>query len=179
MMKEKEDLENKKIILVNENDEQIGVEEKMKTHRDGLLHRCFSILVFNSKEELLLQKRADGKYHCGGLWTNSCCGHPEPNEEINEAAHRRLQEEMGFDCGLKEKFVFHYRAEFDNGLIENEIDHVFVGKYDKEVVPNAKEVGDFKFMGLEDIKKDIIINPNIYTPWFKIIITEHWGRTDH
>jgi len=173
MIKEKEDLEDKKIILVDKNDKQIGVEGKTKTHRDGLLHRCFSILVFNSKAELLLQKRADDKYHCPKLWANTCCGHPEPGEQTDEAAHRRLKEEMGFDCELKESFVFHYRAEFDNGLIENEIDHVFIGKYSKEVRPNPKEVGDFKWMALEDIKKDIAQNPDIYAPWFRIIITEH------
>jgi len=176
MIREKEDLEDKKIILVDENDKQIGVEGKMKIHKDGLLHRCFSIMVFNDKGEFLLQKRAVHKYHSAGLWANACCGHPAPGEDIESAAHKRLKQEMGFDCELKESFVFHYRTEFDNGLIENEIDHVFLGKYNGEIRQNPKEVADFKWMKIKDIKEDIQKNPEAYASWFKIIITEHYGK---
>ncbi len=173
MQIEKEILADKRLILVNSNDNIVGFGEKTQVHKEGKLHRCFSTVVFNQKKELLLQKRAEGKYHCGNLWSNTCCGHPYAKEETERAAHRRLQEEMGFDCQLKEVTVFHYRAEFDNGLIENEIDHLFVGQYDGEINPNPQEVGDIKWISLENLKKDMALNPNIYTPWFKIIIAKH------
>jgi len=118
------------VVLVDENDNEIGVEEKINAHRKGLLHRAFSIFVFNSKNELLLQKRAADKYHSGGLWSNTCCSHPRPGENLKDAAHRRLQEEMGFDCSLREVFSFLYKKSFDNGLTEHELDHVFFGKFD-------------------------------------------------
>lgn len=173
MLTEKEILADKRIILVDENDNVVGFGEKMQVHKEGKLHRCFSIVVFNQKGELLLQKRAEGKYHCGNLWSNTCCGHPYAKEETDKSAHRRLQEEMGFDCPLKEVTVFHYRAEFDNGLTENEIDHLFVGQYNGDIKPDPQEVGDIKWITLENLKKDIAQNPSAYTPWFKIIINEH------
>src|SRR3989344_7340032 len=117
------------IILVDENDNQIGIEEKIKAHLDGKLHRAFSIFVFNNKGELLIQQRALDKYHSAGLWTNTCCSHPKPEEQIIEAGHRRLKEEMEFDCELNEAFSFKYKAVFDNGLTENEYDHVLIGYY--------------------------------------------------
>ena len=162
-----------KVILVDENDIEIGSEEKIKAHREKKLHRSFSILIYNSKKQLLLQKRAEEKYHTGGLWTNTCCSHPRPNEPLNEAIHRRLKEEKGFDCGLKEILSFQYIAEFDNGLTEHEFNHVFIGKYDKDPEHNSDEVDEWKWMTNKEIIEDIKNNPDKYTPWFKIIIKEH------
>jgi isopentenyl-diphosphate Delta-isomerase len=161
---------NEKVILVDENDAEIGTEEKLKVHQDGKLHRAFSIFVFNSKGELLLQKRAGSKYHSGGLWSNTCCGHPRPGEGVKEAAHRRLREEMGFDCLLKPVFSFCYNASLDKGLTENEYDHVFSGVCRESPRPDSKEVADWKWAGLKEIKKDILKNPNLYTYWFKVSI---------
>ncbi len=159
------------VILVDENDNQIGAEEKLKAHQNGgKLHRCFSILVFNSKGELLLQQRALSKYHCGGLWTNTCCSHPRPGEVTGEAAHRRLKEEFGFDTEFKELFTFIYRAGFDNGLTEWEFDHVFVGTYDGKPDPNPEEIGDYMWISPEELRKDVEENPEKYTPWFRIIL---------
>ena len=165
-----------KVILVDKNDNQIGVEEKMKVHEDGLLHRAFSIIVFNTQNEMLLHRRALGKYHCPGLWTNACCSHPRPGENLATAIDRRLEEEMGFSCDLKEVFNFSYLADFDNGLTENEYDHVFVGKFDGSPKPNPKEVDDWKWMPVDDLKKDISENPNSYTPWFRIVIEDHFDK---
>lgn len=171
MRKEKETLADKKqIILVDENDKQIGVGEKLKIHQQGRLHRAFSVIVFNKQGKLLLQKRAKNKYHCPGLWSNTCCSHPKPGEGIEEAAHRRLKEELGFDCPLKKLTAFYYRAEFDNGLIENEIDHLFQGTYDGPVNPNPAEVAEIQWQNLATLKKDITTYPYHYTPWLKIII---------
>ena len=134
------------------------------------MHRAFSILIFNSKGELLVQKRAKNKYHSRGLWANSCCGHQKENERLVEAAHRRLIEEMGFDCALKEIFSFSYRVKFANGLIENEIDHVFVGKYDDRIESNKEEIEDYKWVSLDELKKDVKKNPKKYAYWFKLIL---------
>ncbi len=158
------------LILVDENDRQIGTEEKIKAHEEGKLHRAFSIFIFNSKGEMLLQKRAKTKYHSGGLWTNTCCSHPRDGERIEEAVHRRLKEEMGFDCELEEKFHFIYKVKLDHGLTEHEFDHVFVGKYDGEVKPNPEEADDFKWINMETLKKDLEEHPENYTEWFKIAI---------
>lgn len=160
-----------KVVLVNEEDEVIGTEEKLKAHQDGgRLHRAFSIFVFNDEGELMLQKRADEKYHCPDMWTNTCCSHPKPGEEYEEAVHRRIKEEMGFDCPMEESFVFEYKAGFDNGLTEHEMDHVYIGKYNKDPEPNPKEVGDWKWIKPEKLKEDIEENPERYTPWFRIAI---------
>ncbi len=161
---------NEKVVLVNEDDNEIGVEEKVKAHKEGKLHRAFSIFIFNSKGELLLQRRAGNKYHSGGLWSNTCCSHPKPGESIEHAAHRRLREEMGFDCSLNEVSRFIYRAELNNGLTEWELDHVFIGKYDGEVNPNPNEVEDWKWININDLKDDIKRNPNNYTVWFKMAL---------
>ena len=155
------------VILVDENDEEVGTEEKIKTHREGKLHRAFSIFVLNPKGELLLQRRAKIKYHSGGLWTNTCCSHPSPGETLEEAVHRRLKEEMGFDCELEEIFSFTYQVKFDNDLFENEYDHVFIGKFDGEPTPNPEEVDEWKWIDLEELKKDIQENPDSYTYWLK------------
>ncbi|MFH1359232.1 MAG: isopentenyl-diphosphate Delta-isomerase [archaeon] len=158
------------IILVDENDNEIGIGEKLKVHQEAKLHRAFSIFIFNSKGELLIQKRADSKYHCGGLWSNTVCSHPRANEQIEDAIHRRLKQEMDFDCPLKKLFKFHYKVKFDNSLTENEIDTVFIGKYDGEVKINKEEASDFKWISLEDLEKDIKLNNEKYTIWFKIAL---------
>jgi isopentenyl-diphosphate Delta-isomerase len=157
------------IIQVDAFDKEIGSIEKMEAHYKGVLHRAFSILIFNSNNELLLQKRHSEKYHSPGLWTNTCCSHPRFGESLQEAVYRRLKEEMGFTCELKEIFSFVYKVEFEDKLIENEYDHVFTGIYDGEVVPSEKEVEDFKWVSLNEVKNDIIANPHLYTYWFKFL----------
>lgn len=157
-----------KIILVNKKDKLAGTEEKLKVHKKGLLHRAFSIFVFNSKGELLIQKRADSKYHSGGLWSNTCDGHPKQRENLAKAAHRRLKEEMGFDCKLEKKFRFNYQVILDNDLIENEIDHVFIGRYDGKIFPSSNEVSDYKWISIRKLKKEFIENHQEYAIWFKI-----------
>ncbi|MCA6503311.1 MAG: isopentenyl-diphosphate Delta-isomerase [Pseudanabaena sp.] len=156
-----------KIILVDTSDRQIGTAEKLQAHRDGLLHRAFSIFVLNSQDQLLLQKRAKHKYHSGGLWTNTCCSHPRDEEPNLIAAHRRLQEEMGFDCELQELFSFVYRAELDHNLIEYEFDHVFVGYSDREPVLNPEEAEDWKWIDLAVLQADIRKHPETYTYWLR------------
>ncbi len=157
------------VILVNENDEEIGLMEKMEAHEKGLLHRAFSVFVINSKNELLLQQRAFEKYHSGGLWTNTCCSHPRKNERNIDAAHRRLVEEMGFDCSLEKLTDFIYKAELDSGLTEHEFDHVFVGNWEGKPNINPKEVASYKWMNIDTLEKDIEAFPELYTEWFKII----------
>jgi isopentenyl-diphosphate delta-isomerase len=158
------------VILVDENDNPVGEREKLEAHEKGLRHRCFSIFIFNDAGELMLQQREKGKYHCGGMWTNTTCSHPEPGEDTLAAAHRRLQEEMGFDCDMHEIFVFEYRTDFDNGLTEHEVDHVMYGIYNKEPAPNPEECGDWKWIKPEELLADIDKDPNIYTSWFKIAL---------
>ncbi|MFX4263469.1 isopentenyl-diphosphate Delta-isomerase [Pelotomaculum propionicicum] len=156
------------VTLVDENDNAVGAAEKIDAHRDAKLHRAFSIFIFNSRGELLIQQRAKGKYHCPGLWANTCCGHPRPGESLEEAAHRRLWEEMGFDTRMVEAFSFIYKCEFENGLTENEYDHVFVGKWDGEPQKNADEAADYRWVSKDILEKDMKENPDIYTVWFKI-----------
>ena len=156
------------VILVDENDAPVGREEKMKAHEKGMLHRAFSIFIFNGRGELLLQRRALSKYHSAGLWTNTCCSHPHPSEDVIEAAHRKLVQEMGFDCELKEAFHFRYTAKLDAGLTENEFDHVLIGTYNKDPILNPDEADDFKWAPIEWLKADILKNPDKYTVWFKI-----------
>jgi isopentenyl-diphosphate delta-isomerase len=156
------------VILVDEHDVQTGIMEKMEVHQKALLHRAFSIFIFNEKGEMLLHKRANKKYHSAGLWTNACCSHPQPGEETLAAAEIRLQEEMGFNTGLKKVFDFIYKASFDNGLTEYEFDHVFIGRYDGDIVPNPEEVSDYCFKSVEEIKNSIQSHPQKYTEWFKI-----------
>jgi isopentenyl-diphosphate Delta-isomerase len=158
------------IPLVDENDQIIGHQEKLEVHLKGLLHRAFSILVYNSSGELLIHQRAFEKYHSPGLWTNTCCGHPNQGESMDAAVHRRLQEEMGFDCELAYNFTFRYRAEFDNGLIENEIDHVYVGTFNSEFTVNPAEVAAYKWQAIAEIKEEAAANPEAYTYWFKEIL---------
>lgn len=157
------------IIVVDKFDKEIGSIEKMEAHHKGILHRAFSILVFNKKNELLLQKRDKGKYHSPGLWTNTCCSHPRFGESLEQAVNRRLKEEMGFTCELKEVFSFIYKAELENKLTENEFDHVFMGIYDGEVEINKDEVEDYKWISIEEVKVDMENNPEQYTYWFKVL----------
>ena len=165
-----------KVILVSEVDEQLGLMAKMEAHEKGILHRAFSVFIFNKKGELLLQQRALDKYHSPGLWTNTCCSHQRDGESNIEAGKRRLQEEMGFNCDLKELFWFVYKASFDNGLTEHELDHVMIGHYDDDPIVNLEEAAAFKWMSLEDVKKDMQIQPELYTEWFKIIFNEYDQR---
>jgi isopentenyl-diphosphate Delta-isomerase len=157
-----------KLILVDENDVPVGTAEKMEAHQKAMLHRAFSVFIFNSKDDMLLQQRAISKYHSGGLWTNACCSHPYFNQETLAAAEKRLQEEMGFTIPLTKAFDFVYQAAFDNGLTEYEYDHVFVGTYEGEIVPNKDEVEDYCFMNMGAIKNAIQSHPKKYTEWFKI-----------
>ncbi len=163
-----------KVILVNEKDEKIGLMPKLEAHEKGLLHRAFSVFIFNDKNELMLQQRALHKYHTPGLWANSCCSHQRDGESSLEAGKRRLQEEMGFVVDLEERTSFIYKAEFDNGLTEHEFDHIMVGQYDGLPNINPEEVASWKWMSLEDVKTDIASNPEIYTPWFKIIFDKFY-----
>lgn len=149
-----------------------GYEEKMEVHRKGLLHLAFSVLIFNTKGELLLQKRADQKYHSPSLWTNTCCGHPNPGEEMQEAARRRLEEEMGFTCSLSHRFTFCYQARFPNGLYENEIDHVFFGRYEGSITPDPKEVSEYCWAAPETLQADAEEFPEKYTVWFREILRQ-------
>lgn len=156
------------VVLVNEFDEEIGTMEKMEAHRQALLHRAFSVFIFNAGGEMLLQRRALTKYHSGGLWTNACCSHPRPGEAVEAAATRRLQEELGFVTPLEAAFSFTYKAPFDNGLTEYEFDHVLTGLYDGIIEPVPEEVCDVCHMTMDDIRADLLAHPGKYTEWFRI-----------
>ncbi|MBM56226.1 MAG: isopentenyl-diphosphate delta-isomerase [Euryarchaeota archaeon] len=157
------------VILVDKNDVEVGTMEKMEAHRDGgTLHRAFSVFVFNTDGDLLLQRRAEHKYHSGGLWTNTCCSHPRPGETVREAANRRLVEELGMECKLVELFSFEYKAELDGGMTEWELDHVLLGLSDLDPQINPDEVAEYKYMPLSEIDLDLKSNPDHYTEWFKI-----------
>ncbi|MFT3825771.1 MAG: isopentenyl-diphosphate Delta-isomerase [Chitinophagaceae bacterium] len=160
--------DEQQVVLVNEQDEVVGIMEKIEAHRKAFLHRAFSVFIFNRKGEMLLQQRALQKYHSGGLWTNACCSHPLPDEAPIEAALRRLQEEMGFGAELHKIFDFIYRHEFDNGLTEYEFDHVFAGRYDGPVSPDNEEVKDYCYKPLNDIEESLLSHPQKYTAWFHL-----------
>jgi len=162
------------VILVDENDTKIGLMPKMEAHEKALLHRAFSVFVFNEKNELMLQQRALHKYHTPGLWTNTCCSHQRDGESNLEAGKRRLQEEMGFVTELQEKTSFIYKAPFDNGLTEHEFDHIMIGYYNEDPNVNPEEVASWKWMSLEDVQSDISKNPQLYTAWFKIIFEKFY-----
>lgn len=155
------------VTLVNQYDQPIGASEKIQAHVDGALHRAFSIFVFNQSNEVLLQRRASSKYHSRGLWSNTCCGHPRPEEGLNKAAHRRLQEEMGFDCVLNKAFSFIYKAALDNNLVEHEFDHVFVGSFHGNPVINIDEADDYKWVSIDTLKAGLAEEPASYTYWLK------------
>lgn len=157
------------VVLVNEQDMEIGLMEKMEAHEKALLHRAFSVFVFNDAGELLLQQRAFGKYHSGGLWTNTCCSHPRPNERVADAAARRLMEEMGFTTALEKVFDFIYQADFSNGLTEHEFDHVFIGHYDGAIIPDPNEVHAYEYRTMESIQASLDAKEGLFTAWFEII----------
>ncbi len=158
------------VVLVDEQDQEVGVMEKMEAHKKALLHRAFSVFIFNSKGEMLLQQRAKIKYHSGGLWTNACCSHPGPGETVLDAARKRLKEEMGFTTHLHKAFDFVYKTTFDNGLTEYEYDHVLTGTYDGEIHPDSEEVEDYCFLSMEDLLTSLNTHPDRYTEWFKIAL---------
>ncbi|WP_339658781.1 isopentenyl-diphosphate Delta-isomerase [uncultured Polaribacter sp.] len=164
------------VILVDKNDNQIGVMPKMEAHEKAVLHRAFSVFIFNKKGELMLQQRAAHKYHSPLLWTNTCCSHQRNGETNIEAGERRLLEEMGFTVRLNEVFSFIYKAPFDNGLTEHELDHVLIGYFNDEPNINKEEVEAYKWMSLEDVKNDIENNSTLYTEWFKIIFRESYHK---
>jgi isopentenyl-diphosphate delta-isomerase len=160
------------VLLVDENDNNTGVMEKLQAHQEGLLHRAISVFVFNDKNELLLQQRAAEKYHSPLLWTNTCCSHPRPGEVLIESAHRRLMEEMNLACALTHQFSFTYRAELEGGLTEHEFDHVFFGQTNDIPVPNPEEVYHWKYLSLDEIEKEINADPESYTSWFKLMLAK-------
>ena len=167
-------MKEENVILVNKNDEQIGLMPKLEAHEKAILHRAFSVFVLNSKNEIMLQQRAQQKYHSPLLWTNTCCSHQRDGETNIQAGSRRLFEEMGFETQLKELFHFIYKAPFDNGLTEHELDHVMIGYYNEEPKINTDEVENWKWMSIEDVQKDMQLQPHIYTVWFKIIFDEFY-----
>jgi isopentenyl-diphosphate Delta-isomerase len=167
-------MKEEEVILVNELDEPIGLMPKLEAHEKAVLHRAFSVFVLNDQNEILLQQRAHHKYHSPLLWTNTCCSHQRSGESNVEAGSRRLYEEMGFKTELKELFHFIYKAPFDNGLTEHELDHVMIGYFNENPTINPEEVEDWKWMRIEDIKTDLTVNPSFYTVWFKIIFDEFY-----
>ena len=167
------------VILVNEKDQEIGLMPKLEAHQKAVLHRAFSVFIFNSENELMLQQRASSKYHSPNLWTNTCCSHQRSGESNIQAGTRRLYEEMGFTTSLKEITSFIYKAPFDNGLTEHELDHIMVGYYNEDPVINSDEVEDWKWMKIEDVKKDISLNPDLYTAWFKIIFKNFYNHLNN
>ena len=158
------------VILVNGQDQEVGQMPKLAAHQDGLLHRAFSIFIFNGKGELLLQRRAKNKYHSPGLWTNTCCSHPRPNETVESAAMRRLKEEMGMSCDLVKQFTFTYKAQLENGLTEHELDHVFFGTSNSIPVLNANEADDWRYVNMEALSKAMESAPTTFTPWLHICL---------
>lgn len=165
-----------RVILVDESDREVGTEDKERAHREGRLHRAFSVFVFNSRGEMLLQRRARGKYHSPGLWTNTCCSHPRPGESVAAAARRRLREEMGMECELRGAFPFLYRAELDGGMTEHEYDHVLVGECDRDPVPDADEVEEWAWVDPEALRSRVEEDPESYTYWFRIALPDLLDR---
>ncbi|RXG20514.1 isopentenyl-diphosphate Delta-isomerase [Leeuwenhoekiella aequorea] len=166
------------VILVDENDKEVGLMPKMEAHEKALLHRAFSVFVFNKNKELMLQRRASHKYHSPGLWTNTCCSHQRQGESNIAAGKRRLMEEMGFETNLEESISFIYKAPFDNGLTEHEFDHILLGNYEDNPNLNPDEVSEWKWMSLSDINTDMLENPDIYTEWFKIIFDKFYTHIE-
>lgn len=166
------------VILVDENDRQVGLMPKMEAHEKALLHRAFSVFVFNDQNQLMIQRRAAHKYHSPGLWTNTCCSHQREGETNIEAGKRRLMEEMGFTTSLTENISFIYKAPFDNGLTEHEYDYILLGDYNDEPDINPDEVSEWKWMSLEDIEKDMKVHPEQYTEWFKIIFDKFYNQIE-
>jgi isopentenyl-diphosphate delta-isomerase len=167
-------MKEENVILVNSNDEQIGLMPKLEAHEKAVLHRAFSVFILNDKNEIMLQQRAQHKYHSPLLWTNTCCSHQRDGETNLQAGNRRLYEEMGFGTELKELFHFIYKAPFDNGLTEHELDHVMIGYSNQEPKINPEEVENWKWMSIEDVQRDMQIQPEVYTVWFKIIFDKFY-----
>ena len=169
-------MQQTEVVLVDEQDQPVGSMEKMQAHVEGKLHRAFSVFIFNSRGEMLLQQRAAEKYHSGGLWTNACCSHPYPGEETAEAAKRRLKEELGFEASLVKVFDFVYKAGFANGLTEHEFDHVFTGLYEGQIDFNPEEVMDIAYRDMEQIRQSLSTDPQQYTAWFQLAFPriENW-----
>ena len=164
------------VVLVDEQDNELGTMEKIEAHEKAVLHRAFSVLLFNDQNELMLQQRAMDKYHCPGMWTNTCCSHQRTGESTMDAANRRLMEEMGISAHLQHRFHFVYRAPFDNGLTEHELDHVLTGTYNGEPNLNPDEASGWRWMSVPAILTDMQERPDVYTPWFKIILQEYQNR---
>lgn len=158
------------LILVDDNDREVGFMDKLSAHQAGVLHRAFSVFIFNTHGELLLQQRADGKYHSAGLWTNTCCSHPIKGEEFEATIARRLKEEMGIVCKTQFQFSFIYKAAFENGLTENELDHVYFGTTDDIPQPDAEEVKDWKYLGIQQLKEEIETQPEKFSAWLKVCL---------
>ncbi|HPD66238.1 MAG TPA: isopentenyl-diphosphate Delta-isomerase [Bacteroidia bacterium] len=162
-----------KVVLVDKNDREVGIMDKMEAHRKGILHRAFSVFIFNESNELLLQQRALSKYHSPGLWTNTCCSHPQAGEDVRFSAKSRLVEEMGFSCEIEKQFEFIYHAGVGDGLIEHELDHVFTGYYNHDPKPEPSEVADFKWIEINQLLKDVSEKPEKFTVWFRIILEQY------
>ena len=167
---------DEQVILVDERDRELGAGEKLRAHRDGALHRAFSVFIFDGAGRLLLQKRARGKYHSGGLWSNTACGHPRPGEPTDAAARRRLREEMGFDCELREVFDFIYRAELDGALVEHEYDHVFVSTHDAAPAPDPTEVEEWRWVSMSELREGLREEPQRYSFWLKVAVEGEHGH---
>ena len=164
------------VVLVDEADAETGTLEKLQAHVEGRLHRALSVFVFNADGDVLLQRRAASKYHSGGQWTNTCCSHPRPGEPVAAAARRRLREEMGFECDLAPAFAFTYRAEVGGGLVEHELDHVFVGRWEGAPAPDPDEVDGWRWASLDDLARDAAAHPDAYTPWLRMILADPTRR---
>lgn len=164
--------EPEQVVLVDERDRDLGHMEKLAAHREGMLHRAFSVFIFNSKGHLLLQQRAKGKYHSPGLWTNTCCGHPRPGESTQLAAERRLKEEMGITAPLAPVMRFAYRAELGGGLIEHELDHVLIGEYDRDPLPDPSEAMDWRWVDKAELDKELAAHPALFTAWFPLCVAQ-------
>lgn len=158
------------VVLVDSQDRELGTLGKARAHAEGRLHRAISVFVLNGRGEMLLQRRADGKYHSPGLWTNACCSHPRPGEPAPDAARRRLREEMGIDCPVSPSFSFIYRADVGGGLVEHEYDHVFLARYDGDPVPDTDEVGGWRWIPLEALRGEVAASPERFTTWFRLVL---------
>ena len=161
------------VVVVSENDEILGLMEKMNAHENGILHRAFSVFLFNDKGEMLLQKRASGKYHSPNQWTNAVCSHPKIDETYLDGAQRRLKEELGITTDLTEKFSFIYKADVGQNLCEHELDHVFTGNYEGNFALNEEEVSEIRYISMQQLDEEMNANPEKFTEWFKIILKEY------
>ncbi len=167
------------VVLVNDLDQEVGTMDKLAAHTSGIMHRAFSVFIFNSAGRLLLQRRASGKYHSAGLWTNSCCSHPRPGEQLEAAVARRVTEELGITCMVNHEFSFIYKAAVGNGLHEHELDHVFFGTYDGPVFPDSDEVSDIRWMRMNDLADDLNTSGELYTAWLQACWPQVWERFMH